>query len=67
MLDLFIAKYPSVWNVIKEEKGGQPLSKEYSKFARRLQEVEALIMFDTVNVGLLKLVLNAIIITTAST
>lgn len=55
LLDLFIKKYPSVWNVIKEEKGGYTLSKDYKQFARRLQEVEALIMFDTVNIALLKL------------
>lgn len=53
LLDLFIDKYPNVWNVIKEEKGGHALSKDYKKFAHRLQEVEALIMFDTVNVALL--------------
>ena len=34
LLDLFIEKYPSVWNVIKEEKGGYALSKDDKKFAQ---------------------------------
>jgi hypothetical protein len=52
--DLFIKKYPSCWEVIIAEKGGYNFSRDYNKFAQRLQEIEAMIIFDTVNIGLLK-------------
>lgn len=52
--ELFIKKYPSCWEVITAEKGGYNFSRDYNKFAQRLQEIEALIIFDTVNIGLLK-------------
>lgn len=50
--DLFIERYPSCWEAICESKGGLH-SKEYMKFSIKLQEKEAQIIFDTVNVGLL--------------
>jgi len=52
--EMFIKKYPSVWEVIIEEKGGYNFCRDYNKFAQRLQCVEALLMFDIVNIGLLK-------------
>ncbi len=50
--DLFMNKYPSCWKAIVDIKGGL-YSKEYSDFAKMLQEVEAAIIFDNVNRELL--------------
>ncbi|PZF72593.1 hypothetical protein DN068_12060 [Taibaiella soli] len=50
--DMFIQKYPSCWEAITDVKGGL-YCKDYGEFARMLQEVEAQIIYDVVNVGLL--------------
>lgn len=50
--DLFIERYPSCWEAICELKGGLN-SKNYKKFSVSLQEREAQIIFDTVNMELL--------------
>jgi hypothetical protein len=50
---LFIETYPSCWEAICHIKGGLN-SKDYNKFAIKLQEVEANIIFDAVNVALMK-------------
>ena len=49
----FIAKYPNVYKAICDIKGGYG-SKTYNQFAIMLQRKEASIIFDTVNIGLLK-------------
>jgi hypothetical protein len=49
----FIAKYPNVYKAICDIKGGYG-SKTYNQFAILLQRKEASIIFDRVNIGLLK-------------
>lgn len=49
---MFMNKYPSCWQAICEIKGGLYSSK-YNEFAIHLQTIEASIIFDTVNVGLM--------------
>ncbi len=49
----FIAKYPNAYEAICAIKGGLG-SKTYNQFAILLQQKEASIIFDTVNMGLLK-------------
>ena len=49
----FIAKYPNVYTAICDIKGGMG-SKTYNQFAILLQQKEASIIFDRVNIGLLK-------------
>ena len=49
----FIAKYPNCYTTICDIKGGIG-SKTYSQFAILLQQKEANIIFDRVNIGLLK-------------
>jgi len=51
--DLFIRKYPSCWEAICEIKGGL-YSDDYNYFAKLLQAVEANIIFDDVNMGLIR-------------
>ena len=51
--DIFIRRYPSCWEAICNEKGGL-YSKDYNEFAKRLQKIEAGIIFDHVNVELIK-------------
>ncbi len=51
--DMFIEKYPSVWSMICDEKGGL-YCMEYNEFAKKLQMVESAIIYDTVNVELMK-------------
>ena len=50
--DMFIKKYPSCWVAICDIKGGM-YSDDYNYFARMLQAVEASIIFDDVNLGLI--------------
>jgi DNA-binding MarR family transcriptional regulator len=49
----FIAKYPNVYTAICDIKGGMG-SGTYNQFAILLQQKEASIIFDRVNIGLLK-------------
>src|SRR5664279_4406515 len=49
----FIEKYPGAYEAICHIKGG-PGSKTYNQFAIQLQRTEASIIFDTVNMKLLK-------------
>jgi len=51
--ELFMKKYPSCWEAICDQKGGL-YCKDYKEFAKMLQRVEAVIIFDTVNMGLIK-------------
>jgi len=51
---LFIKRYPSCWKAICEIKGGM-YNTEYNEFAILLQKIEANIIFDTVNMGLIKM------------
>lgn len=51
--DLFIQMYPSCWEAITEKKGGL-YCKDYGEFARMLQEAEAQIIYDFVNVRLME-------------
>jgi hypothetical protein len=55
---IFMKKYPSCWEAICAIKGGV-YNKEYSEFAIQLQKIEASIIFDTVNVGLMKMGIDA--------
>jgi len=50
----FIDRYPKCWEAICTEKGGL-FSRNYPRFAKNLQTVEAQIMFDGVNAGLLEM------------
>ena len=50
---LFIKRYPSVWQMIYDEKGGL-FSRNYNEFAKKLQMVEAQLIFDIVNIDLIK-------------
>ena len=56
--DLFMEKYPSCWEAICKLKGGLN-SKKYNQFSIMLQEKEAKIMFDTVNIQLINLGIKA--------
>ena len=51
--DMFIKKYPGCWEAICDQKGGLYCT-EYNEFAKVLQRVEAGIIFDVVNMGLIK-------------
>lgn len=51
--DMFVKRYPSCWEAICEIKGGV-YSDTYSEFATRLQRVEAMLIFDTVNKELIR-------------
>lgn len=51
--DLFIRKYPNCWEAICEIKGGM-YSDDYNCFAKLLQAVEATIIFDDVNMELIR-------------
>lgn len=50
---MFIELYPSVWQMVCDEKGGL-YSRNYGEFASTLQKVEATIIFDNVNMELLR-------------
>ncbi len=50
---MFIEQYPSVWEMACDEKGGL-YSRDYADFANKLQKVEATIMFDGVNMTLIR-------------
>jgi len=50
---MFIEQYPSVWEMVCDEKGGL-YSRDYSDFANKLQKVEATIIFDCVNMTLIR-------------
>ncbi|RZL20470.1 MAG: hypothetical protein EOO89_00080 [Pedobacter sp.] len=50
---MFIRHYPSVWQMICDEKGGL-FSRSYNEFAKKLQMVEAQLIFDIVNINLIK-------------
>ncbi len=50
---MFIERYPSVWEMVCDEKGGL-YSRNYGEFASTLQKVEATIIFDNVNMELLR-------------
>lgn len=52
--EMFIEKYPKVWEMICDEKGGL-YSRDYNEFANKLQKVEAAIIFDYVNIRLIEL------------
>ncbi len=51
--DMFIEKYPNCWEAICTLKG-EPGTDEYKKFAKMLQKKEAEIIFDQVNMVLIK-------------
>ena len=50
---MFIERYPSVWQMVCDEKGGL-YSRNYGEFASKLQKAEATIIFDNVNMELLR-------------
>ncbi len=56
--DMFIERYPNVWKCICDEKGGL-YSITYGDFAKKLQMVEATLIYDMVNVELIKMGINA--------
>lgn len=56
--DMFIERYPNVWNCICDEKGGL-YSTSYGEFAKKLQMVEATLIYDVVNVQLIDMGINA--------
>ena len=56
--DMFIKKYPNCWDALCELKGGL-YSMDYNEFAKGLQEIEAAIIFDNVNMGLIRRGINA--------
>jgi hypothetical protein len=47
--DLFIKRYPNCWEAICDIKGD-----DYTKFSKKLQKKEAEIIFDKVNMGLIR-------------
>ncbi len=56
--DMFIKKYPSCWEAICHIKGGT-YSDDYNFFAKKLQALEASIIFDDVNVTLMRMGIKA--------
>ncbi len=51
--DMFIERYPNCWEAICDLKG-EPGTNEYKKFSKLLQKKEAEIIFDRVNMGLIR-------------
>lgn len=51
--DLFVDRYPNCWEAICELKG-EPRTNDYKRFSKRLQKKEAEIIFDRINMGLIR-------------